>query len=95
MRVEVVYCPATGQVDAVTLDLPEGATLHDALDRSGVCLRHRLEIGSLDVGVWGRVRPLHSALREHDRVEVYRVLRVDPKEARRRRHRQHRPPDGS
>lgn len=88
MRVEVVYCPATGRLDAVTLDVPEGTRLREALDRSDVCVRHGLDVASLRVGIWGRVQPLDAPLREHDRVEVYRPLRVDPKEARRLRYRQ-------
>lgn len=36
-------------------------------------------------GVWGRVRPLSHFLREGDRVELYRALKADPKEARRER----------
>ena len=96
MRVEVVYCPATGRLDAAALDVPEGTCLGDALDRSGVCARHGLDITSLRVGIWGRVQPLDAPLREHDRVEVYRPLRVDPKEARRLRYRQrqNKPPVG-
>jgi putative ubiquitin-RnfH superfamily antitoxin RatB of RatAB toxin-antitoxin module len=35
--------------------------------------------------VWGRKAPLSQLLRDHDRVEVYRPLRVDPKVARRER----------
>ena len=40
-----------------------------------------------DVGVWGRRCPLRQAVREGDRVEVYRPLVVDPKVARRERFR--------
>ena len=43
--------------------------------------------GGLKVGIWGRARPLDTPLRERDRVEVYRPLQVDPKEARRLRYR--------
>jgi sulfur carrier protein len=35
--------------------------------------------------VWGRRVPLDTPLRDGDRVEVYRPLRVDPKVARRER----------
>lgn len=95
MRVEVVYCPATGAVDAVMLDLPEGACLGDAIAASGVCDRHALDAGALRAGIWGRVQPLQAPLRDRDRVEVYRPLRVDPKEARRLRYRQRRAGGGA
>jgi hypothetical protein len=38
------------------------------------------------IGVWGRKQPLDAALRDRDRVELYRPLQVDPKEARRLRY---------
>jgi uncharacterized protein len=40
----------------------------------------------VEAGIWGRKLPLHTLLRERDRVELYRALRVDPKEARRLRY---------
>jgi putative ubiquitin-RnfH superfamily antitoxin RatB of RatAB toxin-antitoxin module len=89
-RVEVVFCPAPGQVDAVTLDLPAGATLADALQTSGLLARHPLDLTEASFGIWGRKRPADTVLRERDRVEVYRALTVDPKEARRLRYKRHR-----
>lgn len=43
-------------------------------------------LDALRIGIWGRVRPLSTLLRERDRIEVYRPLTVDPKEARRLRY---------
>jgi uncharacterized protein len=40
--------------------------------------------------VWGRVTPLDHVLRDGDRVEIYRPLTVDPKEARRLRYKRQR-----
>jgi putative ubiquitin-RnfH superfamily antitoxin RatB of RatAB toxin-antitoxin module len=88
--VEVVYCPAPGQVDQVRLQLPVPSTVADALRESGVLARHGLEAAAVKVGVWCKARPLEHPLREHDRVEVYRPLQVDPKEARRQRYRKQR-----
>jgi putative ubiquitin-RnfH superfamily antitoxin RatB of RatAB toxin-antitoxin module len=85
LRVEVVYSPRAGVVDRVMLALPPGATLADALAASGVNERHP-EAASLPAGVWGRVQPADTPLRDGDRVEVYRPLQVDPKEARRLRY---------
>jgi hypothetical protein len=41
------------------------------------------------MGVWGRAREAESPLRDRDRVEIYRPLTVDPKEARRQRYQRH------
>ncbi len=85
LRVEVIYCPAPGAVDARHLRLPPGATVADALQASGLPGRHSLALEGLSVGVWARLRPLSTPLQDGDRVEIYRALAVDPKEARRRR----------
>ncbi|MDE2275801.1 MAG: RnfH family protein [Burkholderiales bacterium] len=87
LRVEVVYCPAPGLTDRVGVQLAAGATVADALRASGLLTRHALAAEGLQVGVWSRRRTLQTALREGDRVEIYRPLTVDPKEARRRRQR--------
>lgn len=86
IHVEVVCCPGPGQVDRVELLLEEGATLGQALQRSGVLQRHALPDSGVRAGIWGREKPLDTALRERDRVEIYRPLTVDPKEARRLRY---------
>ena len=91
ITVEVAYCPRPGVVDRVTLQLPEGSTLVQALQASGVLERHGLVLEDLDLGIWGRRESADHPLRERDRVEVYRPLQCDPKEARRLRYQQ-RPP---
>lgn len=87
LRVEVVYCPRPGVVDTTALVLAAGATLADALRDSGVLVRHGLEGAALSTGIWCKARPLDTPLRDRDRVELYRPLTVDPKEARRQRYR--------
>ncbi|MGX9783055.1 RnfH family protein [Janthinobacterium lividum] len=69
-----------------SLSVPAGTTIEQAVALSGL-LR---EIPAIDlavnmVGIYGKKKPLDTVLREHDRVEVYRPLQADPKEARRRR----------
>ena len=88
MRVEVAYSPRAREVDHVSLDLAEGSTVLHALRESRLLERHpEIDLAQVKVGVWGRVVPLSQGLRAGDRVEVYRALVVDPKEARRQRYR--------
>ena len=88
LHVSVAYSPRVGEVDEVELDLPAGATLIEAIRASGLIERHpELDIAAARIGVWGRVQPASQPLRERDRVEIYRALQVDPKEARRLRYR--------
>jgi uncharacterized protein len=86
--VEVVYAAAPHAVTRIMLRLPEGSTLADALRASGVGARMPAqELDALKTGVWGRVAGTDTPLRQGDRVELYRPLKVDPKEARRLRYR--------
>ncbi len=88
IRVQVAYSPAPERVDLVSLSLNEGAPVAEALAASGLLERHGLMLGEgLVCGVWAKIRPLDHPLREGDRIEVYRPLKVDPKEARRQRYR--------
>lgn len=86
MVVEVVHSPAARQVQHTRLSLPHGATVGDALAACGW-----FDMPGFDgtVGIWGRKVPLTEVVRQGDRIEVYRGLRVDPKEARRQRYRAH------
>lgn len=68
----------------VPLSLAEDSTIADAIERSG--LRERfpdLEISPERLGVFAERRSLDDRLRDGDRVEIYRPLKVDPKVARR------------
>lgn len=84
MRIEVVYSPAARRVDIACVELPDGATLESALRSTGWWPDGVLPPG-LKFGVWGQARAPEQVLREGDRVEVYRGLQIDPKEARRSR----------
>lgn len=86
MQVWVVYAPQARRVEQLALNLPDAATAIDALRRSGLLARFpELDTPDTIVGVWGNQVSLDHVLREFDRVEVYRPLRVDPKVARRER----------
>jgi len=68
------------------LDVPEGATLQVAIERSGLLkVAPEVSLKVNRVGVWGKLKTLDTVLREMDRVEVYRELIADPKESRRKR----------
>lgn len=86
-RVELVWSPQAGDVQQRWLDVEEGATLESALRGCAdfMAAQHQT-LAELRIGIWGRVRPLETPLRERDRIEVYRPLTVDPKEARRLRY---------
>ncbi|MFN4003595.1 MAG: RnfH family protein [Hylemonella sp.] len=82
--VTVVYASAPRTVHEVALRLPPGSTVADAIAASGL-LQTFPEAAQADVGLWGRRVTPRQVLRQDDRVELYRPLRVDPKVARRER----------
>lgn len=85
LPVEVVYA-LPGAADAVELHVAPGTTLAQAVDASGIPDRHpELRSSVLRLGVHGAERDPKSPVRMGDRIEIYRPLLVDPKEARRRR----------
>lgn len=86
LRVAVACSPRPGLAVEAALELPAGATAIDAIRASGLLERFgEIDLSTQTVGVWGRSCTLEAALRDGDRVEIYRPLSVDPKEARRRR----------
>lgn len=85
IRVEVVHALSTRQV-ALTVILPEGATVRDAIEASGIATLVGLKAIDLErVGIWNRVVTADAMLADGDRVELHRPLIADPKDARRRR----------
>ena len=86
VHVTVVLCAAPREVHEWALELPCGATVGDALRVSGAeAVWARMSPSEPHLGLWGRTVHLGVRLRDLDRVEVYRPLRVDPKVARRER----------
>ena len=85
LRIEVVYAQPE-RAWRVQLLLPAGATARQAFEASG--LRSRiadLQLGDPDLGVFASPVGADHRLRDGDRVEIYRPLLIDPKDARRRR----------
>lgn len=86
LHIEVVYSPAAGEMKQINLQLPPNSSVRHALQQAFP----ELVPDSLVAGVWGKLCALDDALRDRDRVEIYRPLLVDPKEARRQRYQSHR-----
>jgi putative ubiquitin-RnfH superfamily antitoxin RatB of RatAB toxin-antitoxin module len=84
MNIELAYASAPRTVHTLALDVPDACTVDQALVASG-WLRDFPELATLPVGIWNLKASRDAVLREGDRVEFYRELRVDPKVARRER----------
>jgi len=83
VRVELVFALADKQ-QLLELSLPAGATVAEAIEAADLasCFPDQ-DFAGLKAGIWGRVVPRERVLSDGDRVEIYRPLELDPREARR------------
>ena len=85
MHVEVIYALPEVQ-HRVHLELAPGATVAQALHAvRRISPFDGLELESVPVGIFGQTVSRDAVLTPGDRVEIYRPLKEDPREARRRR----------
>ncbi|MDD5299822.1 MAG: RnfH family protein [Gallionella sp.] len=85
INIEVVYALPDEQT-LFKQQLPEGATVAEAIRLCGVLDKHpEVEIFASKLGIFGKLVKADAVLRDRDRVEIYRPLLADPKEVRRKR----------
>lgn len=85
IRVEVAYA-LRGEQALLQLKLDEGTTARQAVERSGILRRFpEIDLARATLGIFGKVVSPDTRVRDGDRVEIYRPLVADPKEARRQR----------
>jgi putative ubiquitin-RnfH superfamily antitoxin RatB of RatAB toxin-antitoxin module len=85
IEVEVAY--ATPQAQCILKVRGEpGLTLKQAVERSNILERFpEIDLTQAKMGVFGKLATPDTKLVDGDRVEIYRPLIADPKEARKRR----------
>ena len=84
VQVEVAYATPEKQL-ILPLDVPEGTTVYEAAAQSGIDREFpEIDLEKADMGIFGKVvkDPRAHELRAGDRVEIYRPLKIDPKQAR-------------
>ncbi len=85
IHVEVVYALRDRQ-KVVTVPLPAGASVREAVERSGLLAEFpEIDLAVNKFGIWNKLAKADAVLRDKDRVEIYRPLIADPKEVRRQR----------
>ncbi|MEZ5503344.1 MAG: RnfH family protein [Halioglobus sp.] len=85
IAVEVVHALPHKQV-LLQVQVPAGTTVLDAAKQSGIAGKFEgLDLENATFGIFGQVVAARQALREGDRVEIYRPLLADPKEVRKAR----------
>lgn len=85
MLVEVAYALPDKQT-ILALEVEEGTTLKQAIERSGILTQYpQINLKKDRTGIFGKIAKLDTKLREKDRVEIYRPLIADPKQVRKER----------
>lgn len=85
IAIRVAYATGEEQV-IIELSVADGTTIQEAIQRSGILDRYPdIDLRRQRVGVFGQARALDYRPRTGDRIEIYRPLVLDPKEARRKR----------
>jgi len=85
IRVQVCYATPTS-VFLRDVTVARGATLEQAVAQSGLLQEvPDVDLSAMQVGIYAKKKTLDTVLREHDRIEIYRPLIADPKNARRRK----------
>ena len=83
--IEVVYALPEKQI-VRQMNLPEGTTAEQAVKLSGILPQFpEIDLLKNRLGIYGKPIPPTTVLCNRDRVEIYRPLRIDPKENRRKR----------
>lgn len=85
IKVEVIYALPQRQ-ELIRLDVPEGCTLREAVEKSGLPGKYpEIDLAKAKTGIYGKLSKADTVLRDRDRVEIYRPLIADPKEVRKQR----------
>ena len=85
LHIELIYALPEKQ-QMISLQLPAGSTVREAIDASGLLQKHpEIDLAKNKIGIFGKLTKPDAALRDQDRVEIYRPLIADPKEVRKQR----------
>jgi putative ubiquitin-RnfH superfamily antitoxin RatB of RatAB toxin-antitoxin module len=85
LNIEVCYALSAKQ-ELVSVKLPEGATVQQAIEASGLLAKYpEIDLKKNKLGVFAKLSKVDTVLRDRDRVEIYRPLIADPKEVRKQR----------
>jgi len=85
IMIEVSYALPKKQIIIPVL-VSKCISVKEAIELSGVLKKfEEINLDSNQVGIFGKLTTLDKALRDRDRIEIYRPLIADPKEIRRKR----------
>jgi len=84
MKIGIAYAAPTRQA-WLSVELPDGATVKDAIERSGILQQFpEIDLEQQKVGIFSKLTKLDAALADGDRIEIYRPITCDPKTVKRK-----------
>lgn len=84
MKIGVVYAAPTRQA-WLSVEVPDGATVKDAIERSGILQQFpEIDLEQHKVGIFSKLAKLDATLADGDRIEIYRPITCDPKTVKRK-----------
>lgn len=85
MNVGVCYAQSDRQL-WMRLEVPDNSTIEETINLSGVLkLYPEINLSNQKVGIFGKIAALDTAVKDGDRVEIYRQITADPQTVQRRR----------
>ncbi|MBL80165.1 MAG: RnfH family protein [Nitrosomonadaceae bacterium] len=85
IEIEVVYALPEDQV-LEYLKIPNGTTVAQAIQSSNIYNKlSETQRHNMSLGIFGKLVKSETILHNHDRIEIYRPITIDPKEKRRKR----------
>lgn len=86
MKVCVCYAASPEEQIELPVVVCEGASVQEALLQSGILARYpEIHLENCALGIYSKRTTLDAKLKSGDRIEIYRPLSIDPKDARRAR----------
>ena len=85
LHIEVVYA-SPNRAYLTRVDVPPGTTIKQGIELSGILKQcPDIDLSKNKTGIFSKLKELDTRLSDGDRIEIYRPLKADPKEARRKR----------
>ena len=85
INIELIY-PLPDEQILISITVKQGTNLEQAIEQSGILRKYtEIDLSINKVGIFSKATKLTEILREGDRIEIYRSLIADPKEARKKK----------
>lgn len=83
ITVEVAFAKNAEEQFLVAIQITKDSTVAQAIELSGVLQKYpEIDLSTTKIGIFSKIVSLSDLLKNGDRIEIYRPLLMDPKQAR-------------